>query len=309
MIIEAVIILAVLLLLLLCLLGGRLHLVLLYLALSLRFTSSVLSVASRHWRLIAATLASLIAASILLVVYGFGLEVLPPLSPLTLLLVCASWLLHSSSTAFVFAGAVCLLHGTLHPFFIMSSSLFVGVAVWMLLHGNQRLAGTSALSSLILSVVPYAASRVTAPSPSPPATLPLAVLAVVICSAVALSSVFIARVLFERRAVCESFYASYVSSLTGGGKVAGGVTENGVVRVVMLALTDGDKVHVLVSGCFREEFEDRSRLLGGMEDARTIVSREVKKAWRRYLFKGDPQPAVNLLLKLLEAGERGEERG
>lgn len=304
--VEAIIILALLLLaLLVCFLGGRLHVLLLYLTLGLKFTSIFLSTASRYWRFIAATFASLTVMFVLFAAYGFGLEALHPLNPLTPLLVYASWLLHGSSTTFDFAGAVWLLHGLLHPAFIASPSLLTGLAVWTFLHGKRRLSGVLASSSLILVAAPYAAHRV-AVFPSSQLTIPpSAILAVAACSAAALSAFLIAHVYFGRKAVCESFYASYVSHPTSGGKVAGGVAEEGSVRVVMLAVADGGRVHVLVSGCFREEFEDRAKHLGGVEGVRVTVSQEVKKAWRRYLLGGDPQPAVNLLLKMLESREQG----
>lgn len=301
MIIEAAIILtALLLILLLCFFSGRLHVALLYLALGLRLTSSALYAASRHWRAIVSAASSLTVMFALMAAYGFGLEALHPLSTLTPLLVCASWLLHGSSIAFTSAGAIWLLHGPLHPAFVISASLLAGAAAWLSLHGARRSAGVALLSSIITLAAPHAASHITVPQLALP---PLALLAVVACSATLLATVIATRILLERRSVRESFYASYVSPLAAGGvRVAGGVVEGGAIRIVMLALSDGGKVHVLVSGGFREEFEWKAKAFGDLESFRTTVSREVKKAWMRYLSKGDPQPAVKILLKMLEAG-------
>ncbi|MEM4447742.1 MAG: hypothetical protein QW461_10635 [Candidatus Jordarchaeales archaeon] len=170
--------------------------------------------------------------------------------------------------------------------FAVLPSLLAGAAAWLLLHGRGRGAAALGLLALTSVAAPRAAQ----------ALAPLA--AVTTLAAVALAVLGLAASTLKGRTPREAFQATYTTpGLTG--TVVGAVKEKGGVRVVMVAVADGETTRVTISGTLRDEFEEKA---GGVVASTVNTTREVKKAWKRYLERGDPQLAVTLLLKTLRAG-------
>lgn len=161
-------------------------------------------------------------------------------------------------------------------------SLLAGAATWSLLRGKKRRAAALGLLALTSAAAPHALQ----------ALAPLAAAAALAAAAPAAAA--LAASTLKNKTPREAFQAVYVTPGLKG-TVAGAVKEKGETRVVMVATSNGETTKITISGSLRDEFEEKA----GEAPADTVhTTRQVKKAWKHYLKKGDPQPAITLLMKL-----------
>lgn len=97
----------------------------------------------------------------------------------------------------------------------------------------------------------------------------------------------------------ETFQASYVFPYRfTRNVVAGAASWDSSARTVMVALAEGQRVHVLVSGVSEEEFREKAKEALGYVPT-PPPTKQAERAWRKYVEEGNVKPAVNYLLQQL----------
>ncbi len=262
-----------------------------------------LRLARRRWKASASALSAALTLIGLLYAYSFGLEVVDLWNPSTPLLIAAAWMLHVFTCVLNLPPVVWLIHGGVHVALPIAVSTLAGVGVYLLLKGLTWKAGFTLTASLITATTPMVTERLQVAVRTVQATLPaetITVITVIAASTLAFLAVAASSVYRGKSMVyVETFQASYVFPYRfARNVVAGAASWDSSVRTVMVALAEGQRVHVLVSGVSEEEFREKVKEALGYVPT-PPPTKQAERSWRKYVEEGDVKPAVNYLLQQL----------
>jgi len=260
--------------------------------------------ARRRWKASASALSAALTLIGLLHAYSFGLEVVDLWNPLTPLLIAAAWMLHVFTCVLNLPPVVWLIHGGVHVALPIAVSTLAGVGVYLLLKGLTWKAGFTLTASLITATTPMITERLQVAVRTVQATLPaetITIITAIAASTLAFLVIAVYSYAYRGKSMVyvETFQASYVFPYRfTRNVVAGAASWDSSARTVMVALAEGQRVHVLVSGVSEEEFREKAKEALGYVPT-PPPTKQAERAWRKYVEEGNVKPAVNYLLQQL----------